>query len=98
MSRAYIPDKLYARILESVPGMVGLDVSIRTLEATQRRLKVDRLPTTQANRLKLIHGSLTYRERSSVTSTVLLFELRIARPFRGKAHSMRASESPSPSA
>jgi 3' terminal RNA ribose 2'-O-methyltransferase Hen1 len=43
--------------------IVGLDVSIRTLEAAQRRLKVERLPTTQANRLKLIHGSLMYRDR-----------------------------------
>jgi 3' terminal RNA ribose 2'-O-methyltransferase Hen1 len=43
--------------------IVGLDVSIRTLEAAQRRLRVDRLPTTQANRLKLIHGSLMYRDK-----------------------------------
>ena len=43
--------------------IVGLDVSIRTLEAAQRRLKLDRLPTMQANRLKLIHGSLMYRDR-----------------------------------
>src|SRR5262245_59529733 len=41
--------------------IVGLDVSIRTLEVAQRRLKLDRLPTMQANRLKLIHGSLMYR-------------------------------------
>jgi 3' terminal RNA ribose 2'-O-methyltransferase Hen1 len=44
-------------------GIVGLDVSIRTLEVAQRRLKVDRLPTMQANRLKLIHGSLMYRDK-----------------------------------
>jgi 3' terminal RNA ribose 2'-O-methyltransferase Hen1 len=43
--------------------IVGLDVSIRTLEAAQRRLRVDRLPTMQANRLKLIHGSLMYRDK-----------------------------------
>jgi 3' terminal RNA ribose 2'-O-methyltransferase Hen1 len=43
--------------------IVGLDVSIRTLEAAQRRLKVDRLPTMQANRLKLMHGSLMYRDK-----------------------------------
>jgi len=43
--------------------VVGLDVSIRTLEVAQRRLKVERLPTMQANRLKLIHGSLMYRDR-----------------------------------
>ncbi len=43
--------------------IVGLDVSIRSLEAAQRRLKLDRLPTMQANRLKLVHGSLMYRDR-----------------------------------
>jgi 3' terminal RNA ribose 2'-O-methyltransferase Hen1 len=43
--------------------IVGMDVSIRTLEAAQRRLKVDRLPTMQANRIKLIHGSLMYRDK-----------------------------------
>lgn len=43
--------------------IVGLDVCIRTLEAAQRRLKVDRLPTMHANRLKLIHGSFMYRDR-----------------------------------
>jgi 3' terminal RNA ribose 2'-O-methyltransferase Hen1 len=43
--------------------VVGMDVSIRTLEAAQRRLKLDRLPPTQANRVKLIHGSLMYRDQ-----------------------------------
>jgi 3' terminal RNA ribose 2'-O-methyltransferase Hen1 len=54
--RELLKDKQFEEI-------VGLDVSIRTLEAAQRRSKVDRLPTTQANRLKLIHGSLMYRDR-----------------------------------
>ncbi len=43
--------------------IVGLDVSIRSLEAAQRRLKRDRLPPTQANRLRLLHGSLMYRDK-----------------------------------
>lgn len=43
--------------------IIGLDVSIRALEAAQRRLKVDRLPTAQAARIKLLHGSLMYRDR-----------------------------------
>jgi 3' terminal RNA ribose 2'-O-methyltransferase Hen1 len=43
--------------------IVGLDVSIRALEGAQRRLKVERLPAMQANRLKLIHGSLMYRDK-----------------------------------
>lgn len=43
--------------------IVGMDVSIRTLEAAQRRLELDRLPANQANRMKLIHGSLMYRDK-----------------------------------
>jgi 3' terminal RNA ribose 2'-O-methyltransferase Hen1 len=54
--RELLKDKQFDEIL-------GMDVSIRALEAAQRRLKVDRLPTMQANRLTLIHGSLMYRDR-----------------------------------
>ena len=43
--------------------IVGLDVSIRCLEMAQKRLKLDRLPDRQAERLKLIHGSLIYRDK-----------------------------------
>jgi 3' terminal RNA ribose 2'-O-methyltransferase Hen1 len=43
--------------------IVGLDVSIRSLEVAQRRLKLDRLPAKQAERIKLIHGSLMYRDK-----------------------------------
>src|SRR5205823_7565258 len=43
--------------------IVGLDVSMRSLEAAQRRLKLERLPTVQAERVKLIHGSLIYRDK-----------------------------------
>lgn len=43
--------------------IVGLDVSIRSLEIAQRRLKLDRLPTMQAARVRLIHGSLMYRDK-----------------------------------
>ena len=54
--RELLKDKQFEEI-------VGLDVSIRSLEAAQRRLKLDRLPPTQANRVKLIHGSLMYRDK-----------------------------------
>ena len=40
-----------------------MDVSIRTLETARDRLKLDRLPERQAARIKLIHGSLIYRDR-----------------------------------
>jgi 3' terminal RNA ribose 2'-O-methyltransferase Hen1 len=43
--------------------IVGLDVSIRSLEVAQRRLKLERLPPKQAERIKLIHGSLMYRDK-----------------------------------
>jgi 3' terminal RNA ribose 2'-O-methyltransferase Hen1 len=43
--------------------IVGMDVSIRSLEAARERLMLDRLPERQVNRLKLLHGSLVYRDR-----------------------------------
>src|SRR5207253_1226757 len=42
--------------------VVGLDVSIRSLEVAQR-LKLERLATKQAERVKLIHGSVVYRDK-----------------------------------
>jgi 3' terminal RNA ribose 2'-O-methyltransferase Hen1 len=43
--------------------IVGMDVSIRALEAAQRRLRLDRLPARDAERVRLIHGSLLYRDK-----------------------------------
>ncbi len=43
--------------------IVGMDVSIRTLETARDRLKLDRLHERQAARIKLLHGSLIYRDR-----------------------------------
>jgi 3' terminal RNA ribose 2'-O-methyltransferase Hen1 len=43
--------------------VVGMDVSIRSLETARERLHLDRLPERQAARIKLLHGSLTYRDR-----------------------------------
>lgn len=43
--------------------IVGMDVSIRSLETARDRLKLDRMPERQAARIKLIHGSLIYRDR-----------------------------------
>lgn len=54
--RALLQDRQFEEI-------VGLDVSMRALEIAQRRLKVDRLPSKQAQRVRLIHGSLTYRDK-----------------------------------
>ena len=41
--------------------IVGVDVSHRALEVAERRLRLDRHPEQQ--RLKLLNGSLTYRDR-----------------------------------
>ncbi len=43
--------------------IVGLDVSIRSLEFAHKSLNLDRLPDRQAERLKLIHGSLMFRDK-----------------------------------
>ncbi|QDT48990.1 hypothetical protein Pan258_30370 [Symmachiella dynata] len=43
--------------------IVGLDVSMRSLEKAQQRLRLDRLPQRQAERLTLMHGSLIYRDK-----------------------------------
>jgi 3' terminal RNA ribose 2'-O-methyltransferase Hen1 len=42
--------------------IVGMDVSIRSLEIAYRRLRLDRLPDQLRKRIQLIHGSLTYRD------------------------------------
>lgn len=43
--------------------IVGMDVSIRSLEIASKRLKLERLPPRQAERVELIHGSLMYRDQ-----------------------------------
>ncbi len=42
--------------------IVGMDVSIRALEIAHRRLKLDRLPEHRRDRVRLVHGALTYRD------------------------------------
>lgn len=42
--------------------IVGMDISIRSLEIAHRRLRLDRLPEMQRQRIRLLHGSLTYRD------------------------------------
>lgn len=53
--RELLADKQFTEIL-------GMDVSIRSLEIAYRRLKLDRLPERQRERIRLIHGALTYRD------------------------------------
>jgi 3' terminal RNA ribose 2'-O-methyltransferase Hen1 len=42
--------------------ILGMDVSYRAIEYAIERLKYDELPERQKNRLKLIQGSLMYRD------------------------------------
>lgn len=53
------------KILLETPGLeeiVGMDVSYRGLERAQERLRLDRLSDKQRSRVKLIQGSLMYRD------------------------------------
>jgi 3' terminal RNA ribose 2'-O-methyltransferase Hen1 len=43
--------------------IVGMDVSHRALEIAKERLHYDRLPPMQKERLRLMHGSLIYRDQ-----------------------------------
>jgi len=43
--------------------ITGMDVSHRALEIAARRLRLDEMPSMQRGRIKLIHGSLTYRDK-----------------------------------
>jgi 3' terminal RNA ribose 2'-O-methyltransferase Hen1 len=44
-------------------SIVGVDVSFRSLEIARERLHWDRLPPMQQQRVTLLQGSLTYRDR-----------------------------------
>jgi 3' terminal RNA ribose 2'-O-methyltransferase Hen1 len=54
--RALLADSAFEEI-------VGFDVSYRVLERARQRFNLDRLPTKQRERITLIHGALTYRDR-----------------------------------
>lgn len=56
--------KLLRRLLEEkqFDRVTGMDVSLRSLEVAESRLKVDRMPERQRERLTLLHGSLMYHD------------------------------------
>jgi 3' terminal RNA ribose 2'-O-methyltransferase Hen1 len=56
---------LLRRLLEDrqFDQIVGMDVSHRSLEIAADRLRLDRLPPKQRERITLIQGSLTYRDQ-----------------------------------
>ncbi len=55
---------LLRRLLEDkhFEQIVGLDVSHRALEIARDRLRLDRMPERQRQRISLLHGSLIYRD------------------------------------
>lgn len=57
--------KLVKQLLEErqLERIVGMDVSIRSLEIASRRLRLARLTERQRSRVELIHGSLIYRDK-----------------------------------
>jgi 3' terminal RNA ribose 2'-O-methyltransferase Hen1 len=54
--RELLRDKAFEEI-------VGLDVSHRALEIASQKLRLEDLPKMQKDRIRLIHGSLTYRDK-----------------------------------
>ena len=54
--RELLKDKTFAEI-------IGMDVSHRALEIAAQKLRLENLPTMQRERIRLIHGSLTYRDK-----------------------------------
>ena len=48
--------------IRELERILGLDVSSTALEIAERRLRLQELPDNQRRRIKLMHGSLTYRD------------------------------------
>lgn len=57
--------KLMRRLLQEKQFelVAGMDVSLRALENAERRLRLDRMPDRQRERVQLLHGSLMYRDQ-----------------------------------
>jgi 3' terminal RNA ribose 2'-O-methyltransferase Hen1 len=55
---------LLRRLIEvkSLDRVVGMDVSVRSLEHASERLRLDRMSPRQRARVDLLHGSLVYRD------------------------------------
>jgi 3' terminal RNA ribose 2'-O-methyltransferase Hen1 len=54
--RELLKDKTFSDI-------VGMDVSHRALEIASQKLRLEEMPAMQKERIRLIHGSLTYRDK-----------------------------------
>lgn len=56
--------KLLRRLMKQsqFKRIVGMDVSVRSLEIAAKRLRLDPISSIQSDRVELIHGSLMYRD------------------------------------
>ena len=54
--RSLLADREFTSIL-------GVDVSMRALQTASRKLRLDRMPPMQRERIDLVQGSVTYRDR-----------------------------------
>ena len=56
--------KLLRELLKyrQISEIIGVDVSSRALEIAERRLRLNEMPDNQRSRIKLLNGSLTYRD------------------------------------
>ena len=58
------PGALLTRLVKSgYDEVVGVDVSIRSLEIAHKRLKLDELSDERRAKIKLLHSPLTYRDK-----------------------------------
>ena len=59
------PGKLLKRLLgdKQFTEIVGVDVAHHALEIAHDRLRLERLPDKQRERIRLLHGALTYRDK-----------------------------------
>ena len=48
---------------KSIERIVGMDVSIRSLEIANKRIGLDRLPNRMRDKITLFHGSLMYKDK-----------------------------------
>ncbi len=57
--------KLLGRLKEEkeFQELVGMDVSVHALEVAYKRLRLERVPEHQKERIKLLQGSLTYKDK-----------------------------------
>lgn len=57
--------RLIARLLDDTDAerILGIDVSLRSLQVATERLRLDRMPERKRRRVELAHGSLLYRDQ-----------------------------------